>query len=211
MWLAQVFVWGICSIQLPEPASRISPRPRSVDFRWSWEAPKQATFTTKPGLPSQLRPLHSGGPALRPSGSEEKNHKETLIEEMQQEKLSNHWSTAGFLKNQEFGFNICHPPTLQLPPPPLPFLLDTTAIQGITMVLTLPCPPAKSLEKVSLPAWGKQVNAAVIWCGDHAWSRQTSDTKSLWITKKGGWWNIFFHKKEMDPFISTYPFRTCIS
>ena len=39
MWLAQVFVEASCSIQLPEPASRISPRPRSVDFRWSWEAP----------------------------------------------------------------------------------------------------------------------------------------------------------------------------
>ena len=154
MWFAQVFVWGICSIQLPEPASRISPRPRSVDFRWSWEAPKQATFTTKPGLPSQLRPLHSGGPALRPSGSEEKNHKETLIEEMQQEKLSNHWSTAGFLKNQEFGCNICHPPTLPLPPSTPAIFVGYNSHPRHHHGLTLPCPPAKSLEKVSLPAWG---------------------------------------------------------
>lgn len=149
-----------CSIQLPQPASRISPRPRSVDFRWSWETP-EATFTTKPGLPSQLRPLHSGGPAsrLRVFRRITKKHSE----EMQQEKLSNHWSTAGFLKNQKFGCNIWHPTTLQLPPPTPAIFFGYNSHPRHHHGLTLPCPPAKSLEKVSLPAWGKQVNAAVIW------------------------------------------------
>lgn len=195
MWLAQVFVEASCSIQLPEPASRISPRPRSVDFRWSWEAP-EATFTTKPGLPSQLRPLHSGGPASRlrvfrritkKHSSKRCNRSSSVITDL----------LLDFSRTKSLASTSGIPPS-NFPPPPLPFLLDTTAIQGTTMVWHGSRVLLQSrLKKFHCPPEASR--AIQLWSDTgitpHLWHKISLDIFGL--QKREGW-NKMFHKKEMN-------------
>ena len=141
---------------------------------------------------------------------------------MQQEKLSNHWSTAGFLKNLQH--LASHPPTS---PPPLPFVFDTSWYIDIHTMFTwfdrsLSTNQTRQrgkkhcrvllqsrLKKFHRPPKASRSGRHRLWYGGpHLLLSVTggqSDTKSLWTTRKRG--NKKFQTK-MDPFgihIHTYP------